>query len=315
MQPYVIRDGDYLAQLASKFGFDADTVWNDPSNADLQKLRPNPNILFAGDVLQIPDPPSQAPAGTSLTPGSSNSFVSDAPTVSLSVTLAAQDASAYASRAYTIQELDQLTGLQTDGSGVLTFQAPVTLGVATVVFTDTGESWALSIGQLDPINTLSGIFQRLQNLGFVAPPLQFDPTNLDLLRTGLRSLKASQSPDSAPASTSSPASAPGSSPAAADSAPGSSPAAADSAPASAPGLPSDQTEVGGSPVMQSMANQGAPPDSAPASTPAPSSAPASTPAPSSAPASTPAPSSAPASTPAPSSTPASTPAPSSAPPE
>jgi len=55
MQPYIIKQGDYLALLAYTFGFDANIVWNDPTNADLQKLRPDPNILFPGDVLNIPD--------------------------------------------------------------------------------------------------------------------------------------------------------------------------------------------------------------------------------------------------------------------
>ena len=53
MQPYVIRQGDYLALLAYKFDFDADTVWGDPANSDLRKLRPNPNLLWPTDVLYI----------------------------------------------------------------------------------------------------------------------------------------------------------------------------------------------------------------------------------------------------------------------
>jgi hypothetical protein len=38
LQPYVIKQGDHLALLAYKFGFDADTVWNDPKNAQLRQL-------------------------------------------------------------------------------------------------------------------------------------------------------------------------------------------------------------------------------------------------------------------------------------
>jgi hypothetical protein len=39
MQPYVIKQGDHLAALAYKFGFDADTAWQDPSNAQLDQTR------------------------------------------------------------------------------------------------------------------------------------------------------------------------------------------------------------------------------------------------------------------------------------
>jgi hypothetical protein len=180
-------------------------------------------------MLYIPNP--QPPAMHSLTPGTTNVFVSDAPTMTLTHRFVGDDASTYASKAYVVQELDQLTGLTTDESGVLTFQAPVTLEAATVVFTDTGESWALCIGHLNPINTLSGIFQRLQNLGLIGGDLRFDPTDLNILRAGLWALKVSQS-DGGETSAPAPASAPGSGPGAAmDSAPPSAPSP-DSTPAS-----------------------------------------------------------------------------------
>jgi hypothetical protein len=101
----------------------------------------------------------------------------------------------------------------------------VTLDTATVEFTETGESWVLHIGHLDPISTLSGIFQRLQQLNYVAGSATLDPNNLDLLRAGLEALKASQASggDATPDST--PASGPPSSP---DSAPASNPSGANS---------------------------------------------------------------------------------------
>jgi hypothetical protein len=35
----VIRKADYLAFLAHRFDFDADTVWNDGANAGIRTLR------------------------------------------------------------------------------------------------------------------------------------------------------------------------------------------------------------------------------------------------------------------------------------
>ncbi len=55
MQPYVIKQGDYLTALADRFDFDADSVWNDDANKDLRDLRDDPTILCAADVLYIPD--------------------------------------------------------------------------------------------------------------------------------------------------------------------------------------------------------------------------------------------------------------------
>ena len=216
MQPYVICQGDYVLKLAEQFDFDADTVWNDPSNADLQTRRQDPNVLLAGDVLYIPDQLNKKPTFHDLTAGATNTFVaSDPATVSIAVKFTVTGAtteagaSAYASKAYTITELDALTGLTTNGDGLATFDAPVTLETATLVFTESGESWTLAIGGIDPIGTLSGMFQRLQNLGYIDRQVAFSARDgaamLDVVRAGLRALGADQGGD---APTSSPASAP-----------------------------------------------------------------------------------------------------------
>jgi hypothetical protein len=232
VQPYVVKQGDYLAKIAHDLGFDGDKAWQDPSNADLRALRTNPNILFAGDLLQVPDPPTTT-AATSLQVGSTNSFVSSAPTVDVTVTFVGPDAAPYASMAFTVEELPDLTGLTTDANGTATFQVPVTLPTATVTFTQTGETRPLSIGGMDPIETRSGIFKRLQNLGYFGSDVAFDPANLDLLRVGLLALQAEQSPppDSAPVSVP-----PDSIPPRDSAPPGSSPPAS-SAPASSPSSP------------------------------------------------------------------------------
>jgi hypothetical protein len=227
LQPYVIRQGDYLLSLAYQFGFDADTVWNDPQNAQLRQdghLSQDPNILNPTDTLYIPDQ-NVPPVMQSLTTGATNTFVANIPTATLTQQFVGSDTTTYASKAYTIQELAELTGLTTDENGIATFQAPVTLDTATIEFTDTGKSWVLHIGHLDPISTLSGIFQRLQHLNYVAGSATLDPNNLDLLRAGLEALKASQASGSDATPDSTPASGPPSSP---DSAPASNPNGANS---------------------------------------------------------------------------------------
>jgi hypothetical protein len=213
VQPYVIRQGEFLRRIAYKFGFDPDVVWNDSANDDLRKLRPNPNVLFAGDVLYIPDdtPPVVHP----LVTGSTNAFQApDPPPVTVVAKFVGDEPDAYASKAYTVEELDQLTGLTTDGEGTVNFPAPVTLETATVVFTETGERFPLQIGWMDPIDTMYGVFMRLMNLAYVDPNATFDEedvaNNLETIRVGLRSLKVAQdgaSGDGADASASDDASA------------------------------------------------------------------------------------------------------------
>jgi hypothetical protein len=211
---------DFLLQLAYKFGFEADTIWNDEKNSALRQLRQNPNILLPGDVLYIPEQAYKEPAAKDLATGQTNSFTADAPTVTLTCKFVGAETTTFASRAYTVKDLDQLTGLTTDGDGVATFKVPVTLPTATIVFTDTGDSFALNVGAMDPINTLPGTFKRLQNLGYIDRDATPD---LDLARSALIALRASQ---------------PGS-PGTAANPPPSGGAASDPAPSVDPGAPPD----------------------------------------------------------------------------
>jgi hypothetical protein len=206
-----------MDQLASRYGFDADAAWNDGSHDGLRSAGRLPNQLFPGDKLSLPDP--TPPKAHALAVGSTNTFTAPAPpTTTIGVKfLSADGGASYASKAFTVSELPDLTGLSTTGDGVATFDAPVTLSTATVVFPETGETWALAIGAMDPMTTLSGIFKRLQNLGYIAANLAFDSeessNNLPTLRNGLLALKESegQAPESSP-----PSSPPDSSPPSAD---------------------------------------------------------------------------------------------------
>jgi hypothetical protein len=208
LEPYVIRRRDTVRKVAYKLGFDADPVWNDPSNDDLRALRPNPDLLLAGDVLYVPDAADRPqPPVNPVAAGTTTTFVApDPPTVTVSHQFFGLDSSTYDSKTFTVQELDNLGELQTTKDGLATFQVPVTLDTATIVFSDTGESWALQVGDLDPINTVSGIFQRLQNLGYISSDFVFDllemSNNVSPVRAGLRALKAKQNADpTAPVAT------------------------------------------------------------------------------------------------------------------
>ncbi len=161
MEPYVIRRGDYLLSLSHRFGFDADTIWNDPKNAKLQQLRPDQNLLCPGDILYIPNQ-NAPPVMRDLPVGTTTTFISEAPSVLMTHQFIGTDETTYASKAYTVQELESLTGLETDASGVATFPIPVTLARATVQFTDTGESCTpSSSARSDPIDTPTGdLLQR-----------------------------------------------------------------------------------------------------------------------------------------------------------
>jgi hypothetical protein len=184
MRPIVIRQGDTLTLLAYKLGFDASTVWNDDANAALRKMRSDPDILLATDILYVPD--EGEPASFSLKVGTTNTFVSDPPTVTIKVHFADPR---FASQSYKIEELDYLMGLTTDEAGVAAFDAPVTLSSATIDFAALGVTCSCRIGYLDPIETLSGVVQRLQALGYLPPDDAFDLDDHDAICDALQALK------------------------------------------------------------------------------------------------------------------------------
>jgi hypothetical protein len=174
MQPYVIKQGDYLASLADKFDFDADTVWKDPANAELRDLRKDPNMLCATDILQIPDQTNKEPKTFSLKTGQTNTFVSQSSMVTVNVRFASClcltcDGQSLKGEAYEVAGADVPPGNLTD-EGYFTATVPTTTTELAVTLTDRNEVYRIKIGHLDPANTPTGALQRLAMLGFVDSP-------------------------------------------------------------------------------------------------------------------------------------------------
>jgi Putative peptidoglycan binding domain len=166
MVPYVIRQGDHLTKLAARLGFDADEVWNDDANADLRKLRTDPHVLCAGDVLYVPE--AKPPKWLSLQVGSVNRLVATVPKVKISLTLA-QGGKAIANEDCVVHGLPPPNEFTTDGAGALSFDAPVDVEFVTLEFPSLSLVRRMRIGHLDPVTEPSGVLQRLTNMGHVAP--------------------------------------------------------------------------------------------------------------------------------------------------
>jgi hypothetical protein len=65
--PYIVRRGDYLSKIARKHGFRSwREIYYHPANAAFRTLRPNPNLIYPGDVVQIPE--AAAPGTTPVAP-------------------------------------------------------------------------------------------------------------------------------------------------------------------------------------------------------------------------------------------------------
>jgi N-acetylmuramoyl-L-alanine amidase len=54
-QKHTVQQGECLVSIAKMYGFeDAGEIYQYAKNADLRRLRPNPNLLYPGDTVVIP---------------------------------------------------------------------------------------------------------------------------------------------------------------------------------------------------------------------------------------------------------------------
>ncbi len=116
--------------------------------------------------------------------GAVNTFTGTLATMSMKITFVGRGGPV-AGQPCRIRELAWLAGLATNGQGELTFEAPVTLDVATLDLTGMDTSFALRIGELDPMASGSGIWQRLLNLGYLTDIDLANEDRIELLRQAL----------------------------------------------------------------------------------------------------------------------------------
>jgi hypothetical protein len=167
---HVVQPGEHLFGIARAFGFSTHlTIWNHPNNAELKKLRKNPNVLLAGDVVFIPDRETKQ---------------LDAPTEQKN-TFAAANTDLHL-RVKVLDALDKPRGepcmLTGDGfqnqmfeltPGILEGLVPADAKKAEMFFANADKEESavtvrLGVGDLDPVKEPSGQRQRLNNLGYFA---------------------------------------------------------------------------------------------------------------------------------------------------
>lgn len=181
---HFVVQGEYLSKIARAYGFaDFQTLWDAPENKDLKEKRKNPNILYPGDKLFIPDKEIREEAratekkhrfellGENLMLRIKLMDYSNKPVAGHQCTLIVEnDARDFKTQSDGMLEEE----ISTDqGSGKLlsrgkpdpelTFNAPLEI--------------PLKIGHIDPEDKVSGQIARLNNLGYSAGELPAHPLN------------------------------------------------------------------------------------------------------------------------------------------
>lgn len=166
MKSHVIRAGEHLGRVAYEAGLEIEAVWEHPKNKELRERRGDPNILCEGDVIFLP----LAEEGPlHLEVGQDNHFTAVVARTETRVRFSNADGP-FANEPFVIEGLDEEIRGETDSEGNLVIDAPVTARTAQVVFEKLGLSFQTLLGDMDPIEEVSGVELRLTMLGFLKDP-------------------------------------------------------------------------------------------------------------------------------------------------
>ena len=166
---HVVLEHEHMAGIAAQHRFSSfKTIWNHSANAELKALRKNPNTLFAGDRVFIPD---REPRVESRETDRRHRFVLAVERLELHVKIFDQGFRAVHGRARLAVRPEKS---EMDLKGDV-FEAPLRPDVKSAVLEfpiSEVERHRVSIpvepGRLDPLETLPGQQQRLNNLGYFA---------------------------------------------------------------------------------------------------------------------------------------------------
>jgi hypothetical protein len=177
---YTVRQGDYLSKMAKAFGFsDYHTIWDHPNNAALKQKRQNPNVLFPGDSLFIPDRQLRE---ESCSTDQKHRFKTKSAVLKLRLTLEDLYEKPIANASCILTLGSNSINVTTDGNGKIEQDIQPAVHDAILVIQDAqtplnNTQIAIKIGDLDPVNEISGQIARLNNLGYFAGDVnQLDQT-------------------------------------------------------------------------------------------------------------------------------------------
>ena len=154
-----------MASIAAAYGFFWQTLWALPDNATLRELRCNPNVLLQGDEVVIPE---AQPRFERCATGRKHVFRRKGVPSKLRLRLLDED-EPRRGEPYALEVDGRVisSGAVPDDGLVEAFIPPGARGGSLVV--GEGEDaieYALHLGNLDPVSTVTGVQARLLNLGY-----------------------------------------------------------------------------------------------------------------------------------------------------
>ena len=154
--------GETTSSLAKKKGFFWKTIWEHPENAGLRAKRKDPNVLYESDDIFIPErQPKKVSKGTEA----QHVFRRKGEPSKIKMQML-QLGKPRANEDYILEIDGKQTNGKTDGDGKLEHFIPGDAKRGKLIFKGGKEVHHLRLGNLDPLDQISGVQQRLNNLGY-----------------------------------------------------------------------------------------------------------------------------------------------------
>jgi N-acetylmuramoyl-L-alanine amidase len=157
-----VSPGDSILSLAQDAGHFWETLWNHPPNGDLKGKRKNPNILAPGDEVTIP--PIRVKDYSCAT-DQRHSFKRRGVPAKLKMQLFLLGEPRRNESYILVIDGENIHGT-TDGDGNLEHYIKPNAKGGKLLLNGGKEEYPVRIGHLNPIDTTSGVKQRLNNLGY-----------------------------------------------------------------------------------------------------------------------------------------------------
>ncbi len=161
---HVVEQGECISSIAYKYGLFADTLWNDSSNSALKNKRKDMNSLSPGDEVTIPEKKEKE---ISFPSGKKKVFKRKGVPAELRLKII-KDEKKIADAPYELTVDENKYDGKTDGEGMVVVSISPNASKAHLVVHD-GEDkleYNFLLGYLDSIDSISGVQQRLRNIGF-----------------------------------------------------------------------------------------------------------------------------------------------------
>ncbi|MGQ9695033.1 MAG: LysM peptidoglycan-binding domain-containing protein [Thermodesulfobacteriota bacterium] len=164
MPDYKVKQGDCLSSIATQYGISWDKIWNHPKNISLKNKRQDPNVLYPGDVVFIPDKEDKEESGRTE---QKHRFKKKGTPSKMRIRMLKND-KPRSDEPYRLNIDGIWREGTTDGDGYIEASIPSNAKKGILYLGEPGKEdiYHFNFGHLDPIDTEDGVRERLKSLGF-----------------------------------------------------------------------------------------------------------------------------------------------------